>query len=880
MKEARTKARSESLRSSARSGLASLDIMAVIPSFKQPGFLSEALESVLAQRGDARVGGVIVDDGCPFEQTRSIGLSFARRYSDRIVYLRRANGGLSAARNTGVDFVLSALPDCRSIYLLDADNRLRPDFLNRAQKVLDEVGPEIGWVYPDFDMFGFGENYSARGRYSYFMHLLENYCEAGSLVRRSVFESGLRYDEEMRAGFEDWDFWLRSAQRGFRGKHLAASGFLYRKRAESMLASSERVRGVILGGMRVRYGKHLTVRALARLEAAEVPRFGLYVSGDDTVRYVLDPVAEPLRAESRVAARTSFVESRQAPQSEHFPPFCCFASQEALDLLARAGMLRNLFYQAQIALRDAHFVAVSISWSGLEEMGLRHEPAPAPRASAREAPIMFARTALLGEAAKDPSPGWVRSIVSDSPGPLLARLGLTLPESLQMDLLPAAPPMLEEIDGMRERMLTRSILPADWRAEWRRSRLTAHEAYDELTGCGAILPHLGAGNGRDIGFVLPLFEFGGVERVVFNYAAAMRRMGWRCHLFISGSDRIKLFDRHAEIFETVNFFFGEGIEGGDYNKLHFGACVSGFAIWRDTRDAVGLLSTMDVVLNTHALGGHGIMQALRKQNVKTYLGLHLVEKGPLGQPMGNPHIALAYEGAYDGFVVISEKLRDWCVGQAVPEQKVIKITNAPSYEADPDQVAAALASRPGRAGSPLRVLYLGRLDVQKGLERLRDVVLQTLDPAFEWRLVGRAVLNDSALDLSTTGIPIEPPAMTGPELDALYAWADVVVLPSRFEGVPLTILEAQRFGCVMIATDVGAVSEIIEDGVDGFLVPVDRGESAVVSEFVARLSILAADRDLCLRVGETAAQRVAASSWEYNMRDWVEQLETGVARAA
>jgi glycosyltransferase involved in cell wall biosynthesis len=860
--------------------LASLDIVAVIPSFKQPGFLSEALESVLSQRGDARVGGVIVDDGCPFEQTRSVGLSFARRYPDRIVYLRRANGGLSAARNTGIDFVLSALPNCRSIYLLDADNRLRPDFLNRAQKVLDETGPEIGWVYPDFDMFGFEENYSARGRYSYFMHLLENYCEAGSLVCRSVFESGLRYDEEMRAGFEDWDFWLRAAQRGFRGRHLAASGFLYRKRAESMLASSERMRGVILGGMRARYGKHLTVRALAQIEAAEVPRFGLYVSGDDTVRYVLDPVARALRTESRAVARTSFVESCLAPQSEHFPPFCCFASEEALDLLARTGMLRNLFYQAQIALRDAHFVATPITWSMGAEMGLRHKPAPILGATARDAPVLFARTALLGEAAKDPSPNWVRSIVSESPGPLLAQIELTLPDSLRLELLPAAQPMLEEIDGMRERMLTRSTLPTEWRPEWRRSRLTAHEAYDELTGCRAILPHLGPGDGRDIGFVLPLFEFGGVERVVFNYAAAMRRMGWRCHLFITGSDRIKLFDRHAEIFETLNFFFGDGIEGGDYNKLHFGACVSGFAIWRDTRDAVGLLSTMDVVLNTHALGGHGVMHALRKQNVKTYLGLHLVEKGLLGQPMGNPHIALAYEGAYDGFVVISEKLRGWCVGQAVPDQKVIKITNAPSYEANADVVSAALASRPNRVGWPLRVLYLGRLDVQKGLERLRDVVLQTRNSSFEWRLVGKAVLNDSALDLSTTGIPIEPPAMTGSELDALYAWADVVVLPSRFEGVPLTILEAQRFGCVMIASDVGAVSEIIEDGVDGYLVRVDQGEPGIASDFVMRLEALAHDRSLCLRIGQTAAQRVAKVSWDANIREWVSQLKTSFRTAA
>ena len=57
------------------------------------------------------------------------------------------------------------------------------------------------------------------------------------------------------------------------------------------------------------------------------------------------------------------------------------------------------------------------------------------------------------------------------------------------------------------------------------------------------------------------------------------------------------------------------------------------------------------------------------------------------------------------------------------------------------------------------------------------------------------------------------------QLDALYAWADAVLLPSRFEGVPLIVLEAQRFGCAVVATDVGATAEAIEDGADGFLVP-------------------------------------------------------------
>ena len=168
-----------------------------------------------------------------------------------------------------------------------------------------------------------------------------------------------------------------------------------------------------------------------------------------------------------------------------------------------------------------------------------------------------------------------------------------------------------------------------------------------------------------------------------------------------------------------------------------------------------------------------------------------------------------------GITVISEKLRRWCVAQGVPAGKLHLIRNAPGYEADPARVAAALAARRARPpGRPLRALFLGRLDGQKGLDRLAAVVARTQDRV-EWRVVGRAVL-DRPVDL---GLTLEPPATTPAELDALYAWADAVLLPSRFEGVPLIVLEAQRFGCAVVATDVGATSEVIEDGVDGFLVP-------------------------------------------------------------
>ena len=158
----------------------------VIPIFKHSVLVSEAISCTLVQEAEFPIVTILVNDGCKFGETDQVCREFALAHPHRVFYIHRRNGGLSAARNTGIDFALDTWSSVEAIYLLDADNRISRHTINRVFGVLKN-NPDIGWVYPTINMFGQEENGEYRGDYSVLKHLSSNTCEAGSLVRREVF---------------------------------------------------------------------------------------------------------------------------------------------------------------------------------------------------------------------------------------------------------------------------------------------------------------------------------------------------------------------------------------------------------------------------------------------------------------------------------------------------------------------------------------------------------------------------------------------------------------------------------------------------------------------------------------------------------------------
>lgn len=122
---------------------------------------------------------------------------------------------------------------------------------------------------------------------------------------------------------------------------------------------------------------------------------------------------------------------------------------------------------------------------------------------------------------------------------------------------------------------------------------------------------------------------------------------------------------------------------------------------------------------------------------------------------------------------------------------------------------------------PIRVLYVGRFDRQKGADILMGALSRIGDSAvgrFEVDLVGDGVLGDGADILGHLPKHMKHHGWLSPNsIHELYKAADILVMPSRWEGFGLCAIEAFRAGTPVLARRVGALPEVITDGITGFL---------------------------------------------------------------
>ena len=178
------------------------------------------------------------------------------------------------------------------------------------------------------------------------------------------------------------------------------------------------------------------------------------------------------------------------------------------------------------------------------------------------------------------------------------------------------------------------------------------------------------------------------------------------------------------------------------------------------------------------------------------------------------------------------------------------------------------------------VLSVGRLTEQKGFDRLlrawAHVERDERSAGWELRIVGEGEERE-ALAAELEELALERAYLAGArkDVDAVYRQARIYASTARFEGLPMTMIEAQSFGLPIVSLDYDTgPRDIITNGVDGILVEQDAGEDDAIARFAEALLRCMSSPESTAAMGQVALE----SSRRFESERLVDQWEGLLSR--
>jgi glycosyltransferase involved in cell wall biosynthesis len=393
----------------------------------------------------------------------------------------------------------------------------------------------------------------------------------------------------------------------------------------------------------------------------------------------------------------------------------------------------------------------------------------------------------------------------------------------------------------------------------------------------------------------PPHHLGGAELVAYKQATALRALGHDVRVFCGRLGGHFWRSRGAkverDVFHTTRVSLApQDISGTSWDfrspdiRREFCRVLEAFSPdLVHVHNLVGLSLMMidechkrrlPTVMTLHDYWGICFKNTLLKNNARLChqggldcLGCREVLTGnlPLPTPVRNAHILLSLRKV-SRFISPSRYLAEQYAANGIPREKISVIKNG----IDVDNFAP-----PRRRHDPLTLGFVGHLGKHKGLDILLHALSLIEAKKFRLLVVGtgeeveplKAFCRELGLQRHVTFHG----HVNNQRIASIYQQIDVLIVPSVWpENSPVTITEAMASGIPVIASEIGGIGELVEDGVTGFLVPVR--DSQAMAERIRRFI----DRpDLRQEMGQKGLARIQP----YRLQSQVEQI-VGVYREA
>ena len=294
-------------------------------------------------------------------------------------------------------------------------------------------------------------------------------------------------------------------------------------------------------------------------------------------------------------------------------------------------------------------------------------------------------------------------------------------------------------------------------------------------------------------FVGPEFEppRGGIAQIMHNYKQYLFSPGHFHYVANScqGNKLVKLW----KLVSSLIIFIADLLAHHGLRIVHIHT-ASRFSFWRSALFVkLARLLGRKVVMHVHGGGFREYYHDGHQQFVKCVLS------------------------RCDIVVVLSQEWRDFFIKE-VECTKVVVIPNliAPAESANVSQNLL------GGCGK-LHLLFLGLISDDKGIFDLLQVMAEhkpELEGKFVLHVAGAGEVDRMYKvvdDCGMTGMVIYEGWVAGTKKSELFCTCDALILPSYYEGLPLSVLEAMTYGMPILATNIGGIPSVVHDGFNGFL---------------------------------------------------------------